>query len=79
MQLTPSSSPPPRLKLLGLLALLLAAKNQEEHMHLSDRNSILMMWNLSRIWSVDLIGQHSSCIVLPIVYEWQTKGREGQM
>ena len=27
MQLTPSSSPPPRLKILGLLALLLAAKN----------------------------------------------------
>ena len=49
MQLTPSSSPPPRLKILGLLALFLAAKNvspggtsapQQQKFHTDDVKSV---------------------------------------
>ena len=42
---------------------------EEEHLQLNDRNSILMMQNLSGIRSEVLIGQRSSFIVLAIVYE----------
>ena len=52
---------------------------EEKRLQLSDRNSILMTWNLSRIQSEALIGRRRSFIVLAIVYEWQTKGRKGQM
>ena len=51
---------------------------EEEHLRLNDRNSILMMQNLSRIRSEVLIGQRSSFIVLAIVYEWQTKDKKPQ-
>ena len=51
----------------------------EERLRLSDKNSILMTWNLSGIRSEELIGRRSSYIVLAIVYEWQTKGHKGQM
>ena len=40
--------------------------------------SILMMQNLSRIWSEAPIGRRSSFIVLAIVYEWQTKDKRPQ-
>ena len=52
---------------------------EEEHLWLSDRNSIPMMQNLSRVRSEALIGQRSSFSVLAIVYEWQTKGSKSQM
>ena len=48
---------------------------EEEGLRLSDRNSILMTQNLSRIRSEALIGRRSSFIVLAIVYEWQTKAQ----
>ena len=48
---------------------------EEEHLRLSDRNSILMTQNLSEIRSEELIGRRSSFIVLAIVYEWQTKDK----
>ena len=51
---------------------------EEEHLRLNDRNSILMMQNLSTIRSEVLIGQRSSFIVLAIVYEWQTKDKKPQ-
>ena len=51
---------------------------EEEHLQLNDRNSILMMQNLSGIRSEVLIGQRSSFIVLAIVYEWQTKDKKPQ-
>ena len=38
-----------------------------------------MTKNLSRIRSEALIGRRSSYIVLAIVYEWHSKGHEGQM
>ena len=50
----------------------------EELLRLSDRNSILMVKNLSRIRSEALIGRRSSYIVLAIVYEWQTKDKRPQ-
>ena len=37
-----------------------------------------MAWNLSRIWSGALIGRRDNYIVLPIVYEWQTKYKRPQ-
>ena len=42
---------------------------EEERLRLSDRNSKLMMQNLSWIQSEELIGQQSSFIVLAIVYK----------
>ena len=42
--------------------------HQEGRLHLSNRNSMLMMENLSGNWSGVLIGQRSSYIVLAIVY-----------
>ena len=42
---------------------------KEERLRLSDRNSILMKQNLSRIRLEALIGRRSSFIVLAIVYE----------
>ena len=51
---------------------------EEEHLRLNDRNSILMIQNLSRITSEVLIGQRSSFIVLAIVYKWQTKDKKPQ-
>ena len=41
----------------------------EEHLRLSDRNSVLMTQNLSGIRSEALVGRRSSYIVLAIVYE----------
>ena len=51
---------------------------QEGPQRLGDRNSILMMENLFRIWSGDLIGWHSSYIVLAIVLDWQTQDKHSQ-
>ena len=51
---------------------------EEERLRLSDRNSILMTQNLSRIRSEALNGRRSSFIVLAIVYEWQTKDKRRQ-
>ena len=51
---------------------------EEERLRLSDRNSILMTQNLSRIRSEALIGRRSSFIVLAIAYEWQTKEKRPQ-
>ena len=60
MQLTPSSSPPPRLKILGLLALLLAAKNvspggtsapQRQKFHTDDVKSVQNLVSRSD-WSI---------------------------
>ena len=51
---------------------------EEERLRLSDRNSMLMTQNLSRIRSEALIGRRSSFIVLAIVYEWQTKDKRRQ-
>ena len=48
-------------------------------LRLSDRNSILMMQNLSGIQSEALIGRLSSFIVLAIVHEEQTRGGKGQL
>ena len=64
-------------------AFLLAARPwgrfaQRERLRLSDKNSILMTKDLSGIRSEALIGQRSSYIVLPIVYEWQTKDKRLQ-
>ena len=50
----------------------------EERLRLSDRNSIQMTQNLSRIRSEALIGRRCSFIVLAIVYEWQTKYKRPQ-
>ena len=50
----------------------------EERLRLSDRNSVLMMYNLSGIWSGALIGGRSSYIVLPTVSELQTKDKRPQ-
>ena len=50
----------------------------EKRLWLSDRNSILMTWNLSRIRSEALIGRRSNYIVLAIAYEWQTKDKRPQ-
>ena len=52
---------------------------EEERLWLSDRNSILMTQNLSRIRSEALIGRRSSFIVLAIVYEWQTKDKRSNV
>ena len=51
---------------------------EEERLRLSDRNSILMTQNMSRIRSEALIGRRSSFIVLATVYEWQTKDKRRQ-
>ena len=51
---------------------------EEKRPRLSDRNSILMTQNLSRIQSEALIGRRSNFIVLAIVYEWQTKDKRRQ-
>ena len=50
----------------------------EKRLLLSDRNSILMTWNLSRIRSEALIGRRSNYIVLAIAYEWQTRDKRPQ-
>ena len=50
----------------------------KKRLHLSDRNSIVMTQNLSRIRSDALIGRRSSFIVLAIVYERQTKDKRRQ-
>ena len=55
-----------------------ATFREEERLWLSERNSILMTQNLSRIWSEELIGQRSSVTVSTIVYEWQTKDKRRQ-
>ena len=52
--------------------------HEEEHLKLSDRNSIPMTQILSRIQSEALIGRRCSFIVLAIVYEWQTKDKRPQ-
>ena len=41
---------------------------QKRRLHLSDRNSILMTYNLSGIWSGALIGRRSSYPILIIRY-----------
>ena len=60
MQLTPSSSPPPKLKILGLLALLPAAKNvspggtsapQRQKFHTDDVKSVQNLVSRSD-WSI---------------------------
>ena len=51
---------------------------QGERLWLSDRNSTLMMQNLSGIRSEALIGWRSSFIVLAIVYKRQTKDKRQQ-
>ena len=50
---------------------------EEEPLWLSDRNSILMMQNLSRIRSDAPIGGQSTFIVL-VVYKWQIKDKRPQ-
>ena len=61
----------PRLSPLGTF-------REEERLRLSNRNSILMMQNLSWIRSEAKIGRRSSFIVLGIVYKWQTKDKRLQ-
>ena len=61
----------PRLSPLGTF-------REEERLRLSNRNSILMMQNLSGIQSEAIIGRRSSFIVLGIVYKWQTKDKRLQ-
>ena len=48
---------------------------EEERLRLSDRNSILMTQNLSRIQSEALIGRQSSFIVLAIA-SWEKRKME---
>ena len=51
---------------------------QEERVRLSDRNSILMTYNLSGIWSGTLIGRRSSYVVFLLFTNWQTKDKRPQ-
>ena len=70
MQLTPSSSPPPRLKILGLLALLLAAKNvspggtsapQRQKFHTDDVKSVQNLVSRSD-WSIQQLYCFTYCL-----------------
>ena len=58
----PSSKKPAKTTVWALLTSPLGTFCQEGHQRLSDKNSILMMKNLSKFWSGALIGRRSSLL-----------------